>query len=145
MSADVDHLHHYQIVWSLLVVTSFIISGVLVNDSFTAWEESPTVTSMRTLPISEASFPEVTLCPPEGHNTVLNYDLLNLNQLDIDKRAREELFLELMKLLYSHKYEEYLNISALFFNTESLRDLYEGRQKMSLIQFYENSIALDIR
>ena len=52
------------------------IAITLIRDSIVAWNESPITTNVETLPISEVVFPKVTICPPEGSNTALNYDTM---------------------------------------------------------------------
>ena len=85
-----------KLVWVAIVVCGFSIAAFLIMDSVKGWEESPVSTSVETLPISEVqtevekwnlrnhlrifkvAFPEVTICPPEGSNTALNYDILKI-------------------------------------------------------------------
>ena len=64
-----------KISWTVITLLGFSTAGYLIHDSFNDWAESPTVTSVETFPISEVPFPEVTVCPPFGSNTALNYDL----------------------------------------------------------------------
>ena len=62
-----------KMIWTVLVTMCFYIAITLIRDSIIAWDESPISTNIETLPISEVMFPEVTICPPEGSNTGLNY------------------------------------------------------------------------
>ena len=65
-----------KMIWTVLVSVSFYIAITLIRDSIIAWDESPISTNIETLPISEVMFPKVTICPPEGSNTGLNYDIM---------------------------------------------------------------------
>merc|ERR1712240_678489 len=64
-----------KLVWITIVITCFTFAGILIHQSFQSWEESPIKTTVQTLPISEISFPKVTVCPPKNTFTNLNYDL----------------------------------------------------------------------
>ena len=65
-----------KFVWSVVILLGFIIAFCLINDSFDSWNESPFITTVETLPILDAPFPVVTVCPPKGTNTLLNYDIM---------------------------------------------------------------------
>ena len=65
-----------KMIWAALVSVSFYVATTLIRDSIIAWDESPISTNIETLPISEVMFPKVTICPPEGSNTLLNYDIM---------------------------------------------------------------------
>ena len=68
----------------------FVSAGYLIYNSFHDWAESPTITSVETFPISEVPFPEVTVCPPLGSNTALNYDLMTAVNITIDVETRNK-------------------------------------------------------
>ena len=75
--------------WVGIVITGFTISGILIFQSFKQWNKSPVGTSEETLPISEVSFPKITVCPPKGTHTALNYFLDKLKHEDdfLDKET----------------------------------------------------------
>ena len=75
-----------RVFWIIIVAIGFTIGFVLINDSFTAWEESPFLSTAQTRPISNARFPNITVCPPSGTNTVLNYDIANIKSFSWDYR-----------------------------------------------------------
>ena len=78
-----------KILWMAIVITGFFTAGYLINNSYSEWQASPVSTSISTLPISDLDFPTITICPPEGSNTVLNYDLMkavNITLSDQDMR-----------------------------------------------------------
>ena len=64
-----------KMIWAALVSVSFYIATALIRSSIIAWE-SPISTNIETLPISEVMLPKVTICPPKGSNTLLNYDII---------------------------------------------------------------------
>ena len=54
-----------KLLWILVIVAGFSGAGVLINQSFQAWDESPVKTTIETLPITEITLPKVTVCPPK--------------------------------------------------------------------------------
>ena len=70
--------------WILIVMGGFIGAGVLINQSFENWNESPVKTTIETLPISNLKFPKVTVCPPMNTFTNLNYDLMKVENMTLD-------------------------------------------------------------
>ena len=61
--------------WIIVVISGFSFAGILIYQSFQAWNESPVKTTIETRPINEIKFPKVTVCPPKNTFTNLNYDL----------------------------------------------------------------------
>ena len=78
-----------KVVWAAMVVLSFVGAGFLINRSFGHWSNTPVSTSIHTMPITTAPFPRVTVCPPLGSNTALNYDLLLLSNVTLSKEDRQ--------------------------------------------------------
>ena len=77
-----------KMIWTVLVTVSFYIAITLIRDSIIAWDESPISTNIETLPISEVMFPKVTICPPEGSNTALNYDIMMAQNKTFNQDSR---------------------------------------------------------
>ena len=67
--------------WIIIVIISFCVVVNLIVKSYASWEKSSFTTTVDTKPISEVSFPEITVCPPMGTNTALNLDLLAAQQV----------------------------------------------------------------
>ena len=107
----------------------FGAAGYLIYDSFHDWAESPTVTSIETFPISEVPLPEVTICPPPGSNTALNYDLMTADNITIDNETRNWLVKvatsEFSKLYYQ-KHAEDNN----FYKAKDIENIFKGRGKL---------------
>ena len=92
--------------WMLVVMTGFTGAGLLIYESFNAWKQSPIMTSIETLPISEVTLPKVTVCPPKNTYTDLNYDIMmssNMSMNDIEKK-------EMMKLVEDLADENFYNL-----------------------------------
>ena len=89
-----------KIFWILVVIGGFTGAGVLIYQSFQAWNESPVTTTIETLPITEITFPKVTVCPPKNINTNLNYDLMRIQNLTLDNDTRDDLTHLAVELLW---------------------------------------------
>ena len=68
----------WKMFWFLVVVAGFSAAIYLINDSYADWQASPIATSTSIQPIADLDFPTITVCPPKGSNTALNYDLTRL-------------------------------------------------------------------
>ena len=68
-----------KLFWILIVVAGFLGAGFLIGNSYHEWLESPILTTITTHPLDDLDFPAVTVCPPQGSNTALNFDLMQMN------------------------------------------------------------------
>ena len=109
-----------RLFWIIVVIGGFTGAGYLIQLSFLNWSQSPITTTIETLPISEITFPNVTVCPPRNSFLDLNYDLMKSNESKVDEKTKEELFeyakdviqdsfyskvlKNLQKLVYSDRY-----------------------------------------
>ena len=65
-----------RLFWTIIVIGGFTGAFVLINESFANWEQSPITTTIETLPISELTFPNISICPPQNSFLTLNYDIM---------------------------------------------------------------------
>ena len=77
-----------KVFWLIIVFGGFSGAGILIYESFNNWQQSPISTTIETLPISQITLPNLTVCPPKNSFLNLNYDLLNSNQLKLDNDTR---------------------------------------------------------
>ena len=82
---------YVRLFWILVVLSGFAGAGIIIYQSFEAWDESPVKTTIETRPISEITFPVVTVCPPKNTFTDLNHDLMILQNMTLDNSTRREL------------------------------------------------------
>ena len=75
---------HIRIFWIFVVLAGFSTAGYLIQQSFQSWADSPVKTTVDTLPISEITFPKITVCPPRNTSTDLNYDLMAIENVSLD-------------------------------------------------------------
>ena len=80
-----------KLFWIIVVISGFTGAAFIIYESFQAWEESPITTTIETRPISEITFPKVTVCPPKNTYTDLNYDLMMAENMTLNKDTRNEL------------------------------------------------------
>ena len=118
--------------WIVIVCCGFLIAGHLIHNAFMSWNESPAISSTETFAISEADFPEVVVCPPEGSNTALNYDLeMNANKTlgDEFNKALTSLAEKLLVKEYHLKYVEQISV---FGDVNLLKSMYRGGSSFAL-------------
>ena len=116
--------------WLAIVVTGFCTAGYLINSSYKEWQASPVSTSITTHPISELDFPTITVCPPEGCNTVLNYDLMtavNMTLTDQDMRQLNNLC---QRLLIDNPAASFVKLAQDMTNYNNILNLFNGRNKI---------------
>ena len=81
-----------RLFWTLIVIGGFSGAGCLIYTSFHNWKQSPISTTIETLPISQITFPNVTVCPPKNSFLNLNHDIKQSENIKLDNDTREELF-----------------------------------------------------
>ena len=74
-----------RLFWFLIVVGGFILSGILIYQSFHSWDERPIDTTIETLPIAALKFPRITVCPPKNSPTYINYHLVRTENITLGK------------------------------------------------------------
>ena len=85
--------------WVIIVTLGFGFATYMIDNSYSEWMESLVSTIVTTKPISDLKFPEVTVCPPRGSNTVLNLFMEKMKNKNSNKLLRNNL-LEKIKPLY---------------------------------------------
>ena len=78
---------YIRLFWIFVVIVGFSGAGYMISESFKAWDASP----IKTLPISEITFPKITVCPSKNTYTDLNYDLMRIENMALDDDTRDKL------------------------------------------------------
>ena len=120
-----------KIGWTVIVLISFVISGVLIGESFTTWSDSPMITSIETFEISKISFPSITVCPPKGTKTSLNLDLRKLRNRSLNEDEKA-MFVELVDAWIFEKDPLELVEEIKAFTAGHLMNYYLGITSLSL-------------
>ena len=119
--------------WIFVIITGFMAAGVLIQESFHSWSMSPVSISKETLPISELTFPKVTVCPPKNTNTNLNSDLINAGKIgDLDNKTRHDLLDFVFQTIHDGFYEKLEHNSSFLKEENQYFNWYNG---YSTIQF----------
>ena len=116
-----------RLFWVLVVVSGFSTAAYLIVKSFRGWQESPISTSIEVLPITEMTFPNVTVCPPRDTLTLLNYDLRPPTS-DVEDEARAEL----VEAVLEFAYQEMFQLFSKFKEADRYRHWYEGSSDINL-------------
>ena len=117
-----------KFLWALVVIIGFITCGYLINDSFTDWHNSPVSSEISTHPITELDFPKITVCPPKGFNTALNYDLMRADNSSLTTQDRNQLKEAAREIFILQPHSDYADIMLAATNPDNLRTAYEGYQ-----------------
>ena len=118
-----------RVFWMIVVFSCFLIAGALIRRSILSWQTTPVITTIETLPITEAPFPLVTVCPPRKSYTSLNYDLINMENVKMDDQTRARLVRHAVKLINDAIFERDLELMTV---ESGLRNWYQGYDRIYL-------------
>ena len=112
--------------WCIVVFMGFTIAGYLINSSYSDWTKSPVATTTTTYPIAGLEFPTVSICPPRGSHTALNYDLMKAENDSLTKHDREKLKGVVDNIITESSHHEYIRQMMATVNLENIKKTYEG-------------------
>ena len=75
----------------------------------------------------------MTVCPPAGSNTALNYDLTSAQYKTLDEATRDDLVLEASELLHEHDHEEYKKFVSDMLDDKEIALMYAGYRRVTLL------------
>ena len=104
----------------------FLGAGYLINRSYSEWLKSPVATSITTHPIADLDFPTVTVCPPKGSHTPLNYDLMKADNDSLTEDERKDLKLALFEIMMEPTHQAF--IKSMLANPIDVKQIYKGFQ-----------------
>ena len=96
--------------WFSFVCLGFLGAGLLIGKSYFEWQKSPVSTSISTLSISDLEFPNVTVCPPKGSNTALNYDLMKADNHLMTEQEKEQVSQDAYSVFVEAPFQEHFDI-----------------------------------
>ena len=105
-----------KLFWILVVLVGFSGATYLIYQSFNNWKSSPISTTVETLPISEITLPNITVCPPRDSLLNLNYDIIQAEKILMNDSVRTEL------LDYAHEIIQYEYFEEIMTNMSKLRE-----------------------
>ena len=118
--------------WTVIVISGFLAASKLIYDSFLDWAEAPVGTSEETFSVEKMSFPKLTVCPPNGTHTALNYDLQKLANKTLKHSLRKELFEEAKLLVEERESWEIMAENRAYKEENRFRNWYNGISRVSL-------------
>ena len=104
------------------------MAGYLIKDSYSDWLASPISTIITTHPIDDLDFPTVTVCPPKGSYTALNYDLMKADNNSLTQQDREDLNEAVFRNIIEPLHADYVRTLLATANPANTRIMYEGYQ-----------------
>ena len=117
---------YVRIFWIFVVISGFSTAGYLINQSFKSWNESPISTIVETRPITELTFPKVTVCPPKNTYTDLNYDLMMTENMTLDNDTMNELIQYSVEFLIDDLYTNIMKNLSLIQDNDRYYNWYHG-------------------
>ena len=111
-----------------MVVLGFLTAFYLINSSYSMWLQSPVSTSIETKSIADLDFPTITICPPKGSHTALNYDLMKANDTSLTKEDTDKLENEIYRSVIKQSHQEYIRTMVVAANKENIKQIYKGFQ-----------------
>ena len=119
-----------RLFWILVVIAGFGIASYLISSSYTEWAKSPVSSTTITRPISELDFPEVTVCPPKGSNTVFNQALNRVKDEKLTPGIRHDLKKVIEEVFFENPSMMFAKDMTYFMNMHNLTDFAEGTVKI---------------
>ena len=119
-----------RLLWTAIVLTAFSVALKLISNSYIDWSEDPVSTSVSTHPIEKLAFPNVTVCPPKGFNTALNYDLMKTKNISLSNATRKDLVDEAKNALLNDSYIDFNKLMVAVANPHNLRKMYNKLQSL---------------
>ena len=123
---------YVRVFWILVVIAGFTTAGVIIYQSFETWAETPISTTTETRSIREITFPKVTVCPPKGTYTSLNYDLMNIDNRTLEKENSIELKEFAFVLLYDEIFRRVTKNLTKLDENHRYYNWYHGLTKLEL-------------
>ena len=136
---------YVRLFWILVVTLGFIMSGYIIHQSFQAWNESPIKTTIETRPITEITFPKITVCPPKNTLTDLNYHLMMAENMTLQNETRNELKDYAMGLLYNHLYESIMKNFSKLEEKDRYYNWYHGLTQILGSEYFDDNWFRGVR
>ena len=139
-----------RLFWILIVIAGFTGAGVLIYQSFEDWSDNPVTTTIETLPIKDATFPKITVCPPKNTFTDLNYDLMtvgnrtlyvNISDKDSDFNVLKKKYVEHFQM---EEFDDVYSSLSTFKEKDKYRNWYTGVTKVPIVVDQYGFLASDV-
>ena len=127
-------------------MAGFTCAFYLINSSYDDWQASPIATPISTHPISELQFPTITVCPPEGSNTALNYDLIRSRNITLTEKERHSLLSIARHMLIDKPSSDFVKMARALTNDKNIPQVYDNiaTQSYPIPSYDENGYVHEI-
>ena len=132
-----------KLFWIIIVCTGFTGAAVMIHLSFKDWSESPIKTTIETKPLTDLTFPKISVCPPKGTFTNLNYDLVMTENVTLDNVTRKELIDYSIDVLNEYHFQDLKKNLSMFLEDNRFFNWYHGHTLITLPYFFTGT-ALQI-
>ena len=97
-----------RLFWLATVLVGFSSAGFLIQQSFANWAASPVTTTLESFPLSQLSFPRLTVCPPKESHTSLNLliNRIETNSTEVDNGHKNRFRKVLPSIIFDTLFEE---------------------------------------
>ena len=119
-----------RLFWTLVVLGGFTGAAYLIHESFYNWKQNPISTTVETLPISQITFPNVTICPPTNSYLNLNYDLMKSTEMNLDNVTRSELLDDAIGVIHEEFCNELMTNLSKVEDSDRYYNWYHGYSKL---------------
>lgn len=133
--------------WIFVVIGGFLGAAYLIHESFDNWKQSPISTAIETLPISDITLPNVTVCPPKALFLNLNYDILQSEKIKLDKEKRDTLTaVSALDVIQEKVYEEIIKNLSKVEDPDRYYNWYYGYTAINYmyLQIYDHQPRYDV-
>ena len=119
-----------KLLWLCIVIAGFSGATLLIQLSFSSWEESPISTTIETSSISDLALPEVVVCPARKSFTTLNPDLIMADKKSWDENTRQRLLEFVLEATFDLNVESKYKTMTSFYEKDKFFNLYKGESKI---------------
>ena len=102
------------------------------------------MTKIETFPIGQLKFPSITVCPPKGSYTNLNFDLVNLGKNVTNFNADDRLHLQQLakQLIYDNEFASVLKKESKLKMKNKYLSWYNGFTELTLFNTLRNELTI---
>ena len=127
-----------RLFWIFVVIGGFSSAAYLIYESFANWKQSPISTTIETLPISQITFPNVTVCPPKNSFLNLNYDILQSEKVKINKEMKDKMIETTLVTIQDHFFKEMMANLSKIVDPDRYYNWYHGYTEIKYPYYHTN-------
>ena len=120
-----------KLLWIVVVCLGFVLSVILISQSFRGWSDSPVSTTVSTHSISELDFPVITVCPPEASLTSLNQDLETVKHQSLSEHQKTQLIEYVSEAVFDSDIERKYQYLVNYKENDTLNNWYQGYSEIN--------------